>query len=129
VIYADASYFIALAVKNDRWHRDAIRLRARLEKETLLITHFTLAESVSHVGGVLGGKAGQRLFRYFLDSCEVVPVDAGLLAAAMVHWLTYDGALSVSDATAVALMVQRDVDRIVSFDDDYDRVRGIDRLR
>jgi len=128
VICGDASYFIALADEDDRWHPDAVRLRGRLEDESLLVTGFTVAEAVTHVGGLLGGKAGRRLHDFFMDSCEVTHVDAGLLSDGMVHWLTYDGRLSVQDATSVALMVRRGVNRVASYDDDYDRVRGIKRL-
>ena len=129
MICGDASYFIALADRGDRWHRDAVRLRGRLENESLLVTSFTVAEAVSHVGGLLGGKAGRTLYAFFLDSCEVVHVDSGLFSEGMVHWLTYGGRLSVQDATSVALMVRRGVNRLASYDADYDRVRGIKRLR
>jgi predicted nucleic acid-binding protein len=128
VIFGDSSYFIALADADDRWHRAALRLQKELARESFVVTGLTLAESVTHIGGVLGGKLGLRLFRFFLDSCEVVHVDSPLLSEAIEHWIAYDGSLSVSDAAAVAVMVRRGIRRVASFDDDFDRVRGIERL-
>jgi hypothetical protein len=43
-------------------------------------------------------------------------------------FLHYDGTLSVPDAVSVSIMAKKDIDRILSFDSDFDKVDGITRL-
>ena len=127
MILGDSSYFVALANREDRWHRDAVRISKSL-RDRILVTSFTVAESVTLVGGRVGAKGGRSLFHYFFDDCEVVFADEELLRAAMPHWLRYDGRLSVPDCVSVEVMSRRTLSRLLSFDSDFDRVRGIDRV-
>ena len=60
MIFVDSSYFIAVANREDRWHRDAKRLTPRLEREDLLTSDLALSEALTGVGTVLGGKAGKQ---------------------------------------------------------------------
>src|SRR3990172_962056 len=70
VFVGDSSYFVALADRKDRWHRDAVRLKKGLSEGFV-----------------------------------------------------------VTDCATLVLMGRRRIGTIVSFDDDFDRVRGITRLR
>jgi len=45
MIFADSSYFIAMAREKDRWHKDALRL-AEKNKETLMISELVMAKSL-----------------------------------------------------------------------------------
>ncbi|MFQ5910962.1 MAG: type II toxin-antitoxin system VapC family toxin, partial [Thermoplasmata archaeon] len=98
---ADSSYFVALADSKDRWHKRALGLKVPRE---FLVTDLIVAESVTIVGDRGGGKAGQTLYEYFVDECDVVFVDEALLDGAMALHLQYDGTLSVADCASVALM-------------------------
>ena len=40
----------------------------------------------------------------------------------------YDGTISLADATSVEIMQQFGIDRIVSFDSDFDKVNWIKRI-
>ncbi len=122
---ADSSYFVALADSRDKWHKRALRLDVPAR---LVITDLIAAESVTIVGERGGGKAAQMLYEYFVDDCEVVFVDAELLEEAMALHLHYDGTLSVADCASVALMSRNGIGEIVSFDSDFDKVRGIRRV-
>ena len=75
-----------------------------------------------------GGKAGRTLYEYFVHECDVVFVDEGLLDGAMTLHLQYDGTLSVADCASVAVMSRKGIGEIVSFDSDFDKVRGIRRI-
>jgi len=128
VFVGDSSYFVALADRKDRWHRDAVRLKKGLS-EGFVVSDFVVDEAVTLVGARRGGPPAQVLFQYFLDECEVEFVTRGLLEEAMTFHLRFDGRLSVTDCATLVLMGRRRIGTIVSFDDDFDRVRGITRLR
>jgi predicted nucleic acid-binding protein len=127
VIVADASYFVALVDRKDRWHPDATRVRRTLGPD-LLISDLVFAESVTVVGYRQGGKPAKVLYEYFVDECEIAYLDEPLLREAMAVHLHFDGGLSVSDSVSVALMTSRGIRDIVSFDNGFDKVRGIRRI-
>jgi len=125
---ADTSYFVALADRRDRWHRDSLRVKSLIPQE-FVVSDLVLAEAVTLVGARLGGSQARVLYRYFLDACDVVFTDKGLLEEAMTSHLHYAGRLSVADCASLAIMTRRGIGEIVSFDADFDRVKGIVRVR
>ena len=127
MIFADSSYFIGIAREKDRWHKDALRVAER-NNEALLISDLIISESVTLVGSLEGGKAGKILYEYFVDNCKIAFIDSDLLENAMQTFLMYDGTLSLADATSVEIMHLFGIDRIVSFDSDFDKVNGIKRI-
>src|SRR6266511_4114054 len=102
VIAGDASYFVALADGKDRWHADAERIRRTVPQEFLVSD--------------------------LVDAADIAFAEEALLNEAMGLHLRHDGRLSVSDCVSVALMGRRGIRDIVSFDSDFDRVRGIRRI-
>jgi predicted nucleic acid-binding protein len=43
-------------------------------------------------------------------------------------FLKYGGKLSVADSVSIAIMKRRGIKKIISFDSDFDRVKGISRI-
>ena len=128
MIFGDSSFFIALVDRKDQWHRAAKALLPVLAGETILISDLIIAESVTIIGRRSGGKAGEQLYHYFMDNCERVGTDEKMLNGSMQVFLRYDGTLSVSDAVSVFIMKRENINHIVSFDADFDKVGGIVRL-
>ncbi len=94
-----------------------------------MVHDLVVAEAVTIVGARQGGKPARTLCEYFTDACEVAFVDPGILEDAMALHLRYDGTLSVADCVSLALMERRGLRTIVSFDRDFDKVRGLRRTR
>lgn len=127
VLVGDSSYFVALTDRKDRWHRDALRVKRGLSGK-FLVSDFVVDEAVTLIGSRRGGQPAQVLYEYFSDECEVEFVDEDLLAEAMRYHLRFDGQLSVTDSVILALMERSGIGELVSFDDDFDRVKGITRI-
>lgn len=128
MIFGDSSFFIALVDRKDQWHPAAKALLPVLADETFLISDLIIAESVTIIGRRSGGKAGEQLYHYFMDNCERVGTDEKMLNGSMQVFLRYDGTLSVSDSLSVFIMKREKINRIISFDADFDKVGGIVRL-
>ena len=128
MILVDSSFFIALADRKDQWHVKAKKLQVSLAGETIIISDLIVAEAVTIIGKRSGGKAGEHLYHFFIDNCDIIFVDEQILKGGMSVFLRYDGTLSVSDAVSVSIMAKKDIDRILSFDSDFDKVDGISRL-
>jgi predicted nucleic acid-binding protein len=127
VIFGDTSFFVGLVDSRDQWHSRAAKLANSLPKE-ILVSDFVVAESVTIIGSRGGGRAPLALYEYFRDSCEIEFVDPELLASSMQAHLRYDGRLSLADCVSLTLMGRRGLSHIVSFDADFDRVKGLNRI-
>ena len=106
MIFVDASYLIALIVEKDQWHNDAIKLLEKLKSEDKIITEAMIIESLNLIGSCHGGKVGYMTFKYIKDN----------------------GTLSLADCTAIHTMKEKNIQEILSFDDDFDKVDGIVRV-
>jgi predicted nucleic acid-binding protein len=127
VYVGDSSYFVALADPEDRWHRDAVRLRAAVPQR-FVVSDLTVAEAVTIVGARLGPRNARTLYQFFLDACEVVFIDRGLLDDAMAYHLQLGGRLSVTDCVSLSLMERKGIREILTYDGDFDRVKAISRV-
>jgi len=128
MIFVDSSFFIALVDRKDQWHPAAKAVLPVLTDETIIISDLIIAESVTIIGRRSGGKAGEQLYHYFIDNCDLVFIDEKILKGSMSVFLRYDGTLSVSDSASVFIMMEKNIDRILSFDSDFDKVARIVRI-
>ena len=128
MIFVDSSYFIAIANREDRWHGRAKRLTPRLEREDLVTSDLVLSEAVTGVASILGGKAGKEAFDVIVDNCTIEFASRERCSSAITTFLHYDGTLSFADSVSLVMMGERGMQRIASFDADFDRVRGMERL-
>jgi len=127
MIFADSSYFIGLADMKDQWHAQAVGVLKKVQ-DRLILSDLVISETVTSIGSRAGGKAGKRIYNFFCDNCEIVYIDDDLLEESMEIFLKYDGKLSVADSVSVAIMKKRGIKKIISFDSDFDRVKGIIRV-
>lgn len=125
--FGDASYFVGLYDRADQWHAAAVRLAGE-QARPLRVTDVAMGETLTIIGARGGGKRARHLYGLFLEACEVVYTGPVLFEQAMTYHTRYDGRLSTSDCLSVAAMVAAGESDILSFDSDFDRVRGIERL-
>jgi len=127
VIYVDASFIIALVIEKDQWHQRALELLAKLKSEDKYITEAMIIESLNLIGSCLGGKVGYSIFKYINDNFTIYRSET-LIDESMYYFLKYDGTLSLADCTAINTMKELKITEILSFDDDFDKVKGIVRI-
>lgn len=87
-----------------------------------------ISESITMVGSFEGGKAGKILYEYFQDNCRIEFIDDEILERSMDTYLKYDGSISLADASSIEIMKKHGVKKIISFDNDFDRMQEIDRI-
>ena len=127
MILVDSSFFVGLADAKDRWHADALRLRSRLRRAPV-VSDLCLAEAATILGKRKGGKAAALVCEFIQDNCRIEFLGARSLTEVMKEHLAYDGTLSVADAHSVWLMGSLGIREILSFDSDFDTVKGIRRV-
>ena len=127
MIYVDASFIIALVIEKDQWHERALALLPKLKSEDKYITEAMIIESLNLIGSCLGGKVGYSIFKYINDNFIIYRSET-LIDESMHYFLKYDGTLSLADCTAINTMKELEITEILSFDEDFDKVKGIVRI-
>jgi len=126
-VFADASFWVAIADSRDQWHNRAKKVIDQVVPGTRLLD-LAASEALTIVGSRKGGKPARELYQVFLDSCAMIFLDDELLDLAMERHLRHDGALSVADCATVEAMVRFDDRTILSFDADFDSIKGFERI-
>ncbi len=126
-MFVDSSFWVAITDRRDQWHERAKAVAARVGRRPTILD-LAASEALTIVGSRLGGKAAHELFEYFLDSCRILHMSDELFESAMGRHLSFDGALSVTDCALVEAMVRIGDRQVLSFDSDFDRVKGLTRI-
>lgn len=127
MIFLDSSFIIGLMDRKDHWHEKALEVSEGINEE-MMVSDLVISESVTSICKRSGGKAGHKLYEFFVDNCHIEYVDEDVLREGMEVFLRFDGKLSVPDSVSVVLMRKKGISRIVSFDSDFDRVDGVKRV-
>jgi predicted nucleic acid-binding protein len=128
MIFVDSCFYIALADKKDQWHTKARNLTKYVENKETVISDLIISEVLTEMGKRSGGKKAHQIFEYFIDNCEIIYVNSDLLVESESHFLKFDGTLSLADAVSATIMLQKGIWDILSFDSDFDKVDGINRI-
>jgi uncharacterized protein len=130
VIFLDSNVPMYLVGAEHRHKHDAQRLLdTAISRRRPLVTDAEVLQEILHRFSSIGRlEAIQPTLDLTLGLAdEVAPVDEAIVVRAKDVLLGHPG-LSARDAVHVAAMERLGVDSIMSFDADFDRVPGIDRL-
>jgi predicted nucleic acid-binding protein len=128
LIFIDSSYLIALVNDNDQWHDKAVKIIDKIEKRKTITSTLNISETITMIGKISGGKIADETFDYIKDNFTITDVTINLLNKTRKTYLKYDGTLSLADCVAVLIMKKYGISEIVSFDSDFDKVKGIVRI-
>lgn len=123
----DATYFVGLADRKDNWHEGAAKISEDLLADATT-SDYVISESVTILGDRSGGEAALDLYDFIIDNFQVVYVAEDLLRRSMDIYAEHGGILSMADATSVEIMRQEKISKIISFDEDFDDIDGIERI-
>jgi predicted nucleic acid-binding protein len=132
LILVDSSAIVALVAPRDQHHADAASAwkSLRAEGEKLLLTDLIVAEMAIVLRRRAGHAAALRALDLILSSrvVEIVHTDPPLLEAGAALFRRYrDQDLSLCDCVSAALLKQRKLHRVFTFDDDF-AVLGFERV-
>lgn len=132
-LFVDSGVFIALQNKRDAQHKSAVtalRALARGAYGRGFTSDFILDEAVTGTRARTRSLAdamavGNRILglRGFPRILDILPVGGPVVRDALRVLMTYkEKALSFTDATTIALVKARGIDRVLSFDADFDGI-------
>ncbi len=127
MIFLDSSYLIGLLVKKDSYVNKSLKIEPIIEDENKLINNTVFNEVLNSLT--------PNNSNYTIDD------SVGLLSSFNVDFLTsedyndvvesfkyYNHGINFSDCTILHTMIKNNVDTIVSFDKDFDKIGGIRRI-
>ena len=112
MIFVDASFIIALVLENDEFHKRAVELLPKIKSEDKIITMPMIIETINLIGSCNGGKVGVKIYNYIKDNYTIINYDT-LIDESIIHFLKYDGTLSLADSTAINVMKNNNIYEIL----------------
>lgn len=125
--FLDTTFIVGLFVSNDQWHSQAAEIYKKIKNERLVISKLVIAETITVLKNKLETKDISEIYKSIPRLFDVID-DSNLFDNAMDEFIKYDSKISFFDAMYVYIMKKENINEIISFDSDFDRVNGIIRV-
>ena len=127
MILLDTAYLVALVRKNDANHERADELAKGFEEKTI-ISGWVFSETANYLIRKDGSTKVLPVLRHIRasDAIFVAPSDEDIKPA--LDLIEKYDHLSFTDASNVIVMQRLNIKKIASFDSDFDRVIGVQRI-
>ena len=103
MIFIDSSYYIARLIEDDKFHKRAIELEPQLNEKRYI--NSTVLNETLNAFGSMGGAEINELFIY------------------------YNSSINFSDCTILESMQKLGINKIVSFDSDFSKIKGLSVIK
>lgn len=123
MIFIDTTFLIALLFKTDPLHEKALLISESIN-ERKVINNTVLCETLNSFSGK-GGKIGKELYNIINEMFDIEYLDSEDYDVAMDIYLAYDSSINYSDCTILAIMFQNNIDKIATFDSDFEKIKGL----
>ena len=127
MIFLDSSYLIGIVLKRDSYSSRASKLKPMLGDESKLINNTVFNEVLNSLTPNNSHYSVDELLGV-LSSFNVDFLTSKDYDEAVESFKYYNLGINFSDCTILHSMAKNDVDTIVSFDKDFDKVKGIRRI-
>jgi len=128
MIFIDSSFFIAIVNKDDKWHKDSLKIAKKIANSEKVVSNLVISEAVTSIASLLGGKIAKRLYDNIKDNYIIGNENSDLYDNSMFTLIQYDGILSMADCLSLQIMQEMGIKKIVSFGSEFDKVKGIKRI-
>lgn len=136
----DSSFLVALIDEKDKWRNTAVLIQKALKKKKARLVYLDCAvnEMISVIARRLEEKGRSQEFTLALQKMEqaipakritwMYPEVRRLYPEILIVIKEHEGKLNFHDALIVLAAREMDIPHIVSFDQDFDEVEGIERI-
>lgn len=123
MIFVDTTFLIALLIKTDPLHEKALEISETIH-ERKVINNTVLNETLNAFTGK-GGKLGKELYEVISEMFDVKYLEESDYEDAINIYLNFNSSINYSDCTILSTMVKNKINRIVTFDSDFNKIKGI----
>ena len=125
--FLDTTFIVALFVSNDQWHQKAVEIFEKIKLDEFIISKLVIAETITVLKNKLNTKEIREIYRTLPKIVNVID-DYEFFDDAMEIFVKYDSKISFFDSMYIYLKKKENITEIISFDSDFDRVNGINRI-
>lgn len=123
MIFLDSSYLIALMLKQDRNYKKASDLKTTIFNERIIINNTVLSEVLNSFNKYNSLNLEHNVNNMFKFDIDYLIEDD--YKKALTYYRYYNTAINFSDCTILVTMNKYNTDKIVSFDSDFNKIKGI----
>ena len=123
MIFLDSSYLIALMLKQDRNYKKASDLKTTIFNERIIINNTVLSEVLNSFNKYNSLNLEHNVNNMFKFDIDYLTEDD--YKKALTYYRYYNTAINFSDCTILVTMNKYNTDKIVSFDRDFNKIKGI----
>ncbi|MDO5849987.1 MAG: PIN domain-containing protein [Methanobacteriaceae archaeon] len=127
MIFLDSSFLIARLIKNDKNHARALSIEGQLN-EKRYINNTVLTETLNSFTNV-GGKLGKQLFFALSEINEIIYLSQEDYEKSLDIYLHYDSSINYADCTILESMEKLGLNKIVTFDSDFEKINGLEIIK
>ena len=127
MIFLDSTYLIGVILKKDTFTEKALKLKPVLKNERKLINNTVFTEVMNSLRATNSTYDADELVELLL-SYEIDFLGPDDYVEAVASYKHYNHAINFSDCTILQTMIKNGVTTIVSFDSDFDKIKGINRI-
>ncbi len=128
--FIDSSYIIALINQNDSLHQRSLEYLNLIEENECYISNLIINEVVTVIGNKIDLKTAVSAFDLLYDIFIVLDEydDKDLNYNTMLIYEKYNAKLSFTDSSIIVNMHNEGIDNLISFDEEFKRVEGINLI-
>ena len=127
-VLVDSTFFTAIVNRKDQWHEDSLRVAKKIANMDKIVSNLIISESVTNISSLLGGKKGKAVYYNIKDNYTIFEENRQIYDNAIHTLLHYDDTLSYADCLSLEIMRELKINKITSFDRDFDKVKGVKRI-
>lgn len=128
MMFVDSCYIIALMNTKARKHEEAVTLLQLIENESTLINSTVILEILNNLNKKRYENVRQEVINLLYEMDNIHYLTQEDYANALNLCKQYDYSVNYSDCTIIKTMEKYNVSNILSFDGDFDKVKGINRI-
>lgn len=128
MIFLDSSYLIGLIIDNDQHHLKATELKPFLKHEKKIINNTVLVETLNSINRTNHTLETESIINSILKIDKIDFLTKKEYFKSLELFNYYNPGINYSDCTMLYTMQANNVNKIVSFDNDFDKVNGINRI-
>ena len=127
MIFLDSTYLIGVILKKDTYTKQSLELKPLLKNEKKLINNTVFNEVLNSLSSTNSEYDVDTLTDLLL-SYQIDFLTKEDYADAISLFKYYNHAINFSDCTILKTMQNNEINTIVSFDSDFDKISGINRI-
>lgn len=123
MLFLDSSYLIALILENDNYNDKAIELNKIISNETTIINNTVLTEVLNSFN-----KYNVTQIENIINDLLTLTIDyltKNDYKKALKYYKYYNTAINFSDCTILVTMNKYKTNQVISFDSDFNKIKGI----